>query len=161
MPTTENKALAKAGEKNSLQRLADAGEKNSVSTETLFNAANDLAVKIAGYLPAYVRLPRGYQLVIAGTERDGYDRHLAKYNTHHDIGNSIFGNPINLCDGFSYFAHADRKDAIQLAQDIASGWLEEVALFLETRAGQANEATDILRRASADVTAQKSVQTLA
>lgn len=153
--STKIKALAKAGEKNSLQRLADAGEKNSVSTEKLVNAANDLAVKIAGYLPAYVRLPRGYQLVIAGTDRDGYDRHLAKYNTHHEVGNSIFGKPINLCDGWSYFAPADRQDAIQLAKDIESGWLEEVASFLESRAGQANDATDILRHASAEVTVQK------
>lgn len=125
---------------DALKRLERAGDENSRSTEKLIAAAITLADAIESKCPAYVELPRGYEVVRLGTQDSGYSRYLAKMCTpHHEVGNAVFGVASNETDGYDYFAPASRIDALTLAKDIAEGWLVELAEFLEARAKE-NEA---------------------
>lgn len=120
---------------DALKRLERAGDESSRSTKKLVDAAITLAKAIEPMCPAYVKLPRGYEVVRLCTQDSANIRYLAKLNTpHHEFGNAVFGAASNETDGYDYFAPASRIDALTLAKDVADGWLAEVADFLLARA---------------------------
>lgn len=133
---------------DALKRLERAGDENSRSTKKLVEAAVTLADAIEPKCPAYVELPRGYEVVRLGTQDGGYSRYLAKMGAHHhEVGNAVFGRAENDTDGYDYFAPASRIDALTLAKDIAEGWLVELAEFLEARAAENGAATEKIESA--------------
>jgi hypothetical protein len=137
---------------NALKRLERAGAEDSRTTEKLRESARSLASEIEGMVPHGVKLPRGYR-VISRTCHGGasYDFLVKDYHTETE-------EYIDSGSNFDYYLNGDfdvtipgqtRKGVLQFAADIATGWLDEVAAFLEERAKKATEATATLTEAAA------------
>jgi hypothetical protein len=133
---------------DALKRLDRAGAESSRTSKKLIDAAITLANAVGEKCPTYVELPRNYQVVKLGTQDAGYNWYLAKMNTqNHEEGNAVFGNPSNYNGYWDYFGKANRADALQLAKDIAEGWLDEIGSFLEKRIAENSDATTVIETA--------------
>lgn len=112
---------------DALKRLHRLGSKDSAQTAKLKEAACILAGDIARTLE-FTRddLPRGYLL------RPGYPVLMER----------------RWADGEIYNVFDTRRAALRFAEDIANGWLDELADWLEQRTGESDGAAATLRRAA-------------
>ena len=131
---------------NALKRLERAGSEHSRTTQKLIEAADRLAEEIApmlwdiglphrGVRGKDTQLPRRY--IIGGDTRE-----LAYLRDYHDTRH--------------YLGHgkADRTTALHFAHDIATGWLGELAEWVEKQGEGNAEATAKLERAARGMEAQ-------
>ena len=119
---------------NALKRLERAGSEDSKTTQKLIGAADRLADHICGVLSDFVlgsaNLPRGYFTVQPGVIALAYqwtDKRILHYVGH---------------------CNADRETALHFAHDIATGWLDELAEWVEVQEQGNAEAAAKLRRAA-------------
>lgn len=124
---------------NSLKRLERAGSEQSRTTEKLREAARVLGEHVVSQLPADVQL---------GANVYGYyeevDRMLPR--------NIVIDRQCQL----AYWDHiigryvavdSSREMALRFAHDIADGWLNELAAWLEERAAEDAAATQTIEQA--------------
>ena len=120
---------------NALKRLERAGSEHSKTTQKLIEAAGGLAEHIgttlAGTQGGSDILPRGY-IIQAGS--------LARREAW----------------GVYYLGHdqATRESALHFAHDIATGWLDELAEWVEAQGKENTEAAAKLDRAAKGMEAQ-------
>lgn len=137
---------------DAIARLNRAGDENSRTTQKLFDAAKEVATLIENSVPINARLPRGY-VVRELRSNVGYASFLESPHCNND-GDTFF------IDGFEGYLHNDfhvrvrkpsRNIIMQFASDIADGWLDEVAAWLEDRSVKSAEATATLIAAAQKV----------
>lgn len=124
---------------SALKRLERAGSEESQTTQKLVEAARQLGEHIAplcptdatGLLAGGHDLPRGYSIGTMGMLRD-MRRVLQSLDS---MGDEV---PVD----------SDRSSALAFAADIATGWLDELASWLEARASESTDATARLERAA-------------
>ncbi len=127
---------------DSLKRLERAGSEHSRATEKLHTAARDVARLVKELVPVGVILPRGYEV----------------RRIHSNVGSDLFlvagGYWVDGCGGY---LHGDfrcpippqtREASLRFAEDIATGWLDELAEWLEQRAAEDEAATATLQAAA-------------
>ena len=127
---------------NALKRLERAGAESSITTLKLREAVRDLAAAIATDLDSIAHdcpegqyawtLPRGYTLeplrngaLLCAPTDGGTDR-------------------AELLNSTPIVVPPSRTAALQFAHDIATGWLDELAQWVEDRTEDAGEAADVL-----------------
>lgn len=127
---------------NALKRLERAGDENSRATEKLYEAAKKVAAFIEENVPAAVELPRGYKAIYVSSNIGS-----AKFLVNETKERRVW------IDGIGGYLHEDynckipaqtRTGVLDFAKDIAEGLLDEIALFLEKRAQESSEMTDVL-----------------
>lgn len=115
---------------SSLKRLERAGAEDSRATQKLCQAADVLAEHIIVLLPGGTwgenNLPRGWS-------HDG--RYLVAPRYEIEPGDSVAGIDAEGVGG------ADRQSALWLAEAIATGWLDELAEWLEAKGAESEAAT--------------------
>lgn len=126
-----------------LKRLERAGAEEGKTAGKLKSATAELASYLVDLLPAVddgddleagIRLPRGYCLDPGG-----------------DLGTGAWSE-----GGMVLSRHPEditRADALHFAHDIATGWLEELAGWLEDENAENEDAAETLHRASAALAA--------
>ncbi len=124
---------------SALKRLERAGSEDSRQTEKLCRAADTLADHITATLSSIeaeithpdvgVDLPRGWVFALA-------TRRLVAPRYQEERGDTAVGSE-----------EANRYGAMQLAEAVATGWLDELAAWLETRTAEASQAETALRDA--------------
>ena len=128
---------------NALKRLERAGDENSRTTQKMYEAANKIAEVIISSVPANVWLPRRYKVVVVNSNVTSAE-FLVKHDQH---------DKHEWIDGTGAYLHGDlrcwipgqtRTGVLDFAKDIAEGLLDEIALFLEKRAQESSEMTDVL-----------------
>jgi hypothetical protein len=124
---------------DSLKRLERAGSENSRATEKLRSAASDVAAAIEAISHDFrdVPLPRGYVVetyqgapYLMSREQNDDDYYSVRY--------AFFGRRGE---------DPTRAAILEFAADIADGWLDELAEFLESRQVESNKAAEILEAA--------------
>jgi hypothetical protein len=124
---------------DSLKRLERASSENSRATEKLRSAASDVAKAIEAISHDFrdVPLPRGYVVetyqaapYLMSREQNDNDYCLVRY--------AFYGR---------YGEDPTRAAILEFAADIADGWLDELAEFLESRQVESNKAAEILEAA--------------
>ena len=122
-----------------LKRLERAGAEQGKTAEKLKSATTELANYLVDLLPAVdygddleagIRLPRGYCIDPGGSLSTG---------AWSEGGMVLSRHPEDIT----------RTDALHLAHDIATGWLDELAAWLEDENAENENAAETLRRASA------------
>ena len=140
---------------SSLKRLERAGSESSRATQKLHEAASEVPLAVQKMVPEGVELPRGYTV----------------RRVHSNVGSECFltyyGETAEMeapddlyVDGCGGYLHGDfhcpipsqtRETSMHFARDIAEGWLDEVAAFLEQRAAKATSAAEGLNHAGKGV----------
>jgi hypothetical protein len=130
---------------DSLKRLERAGSENSRATQKLREAAMDLAATIEQMAVqgdfVNVPLPRDY--IVEG----GNQTYLMSRSQGVD---DYAGYPIRYA-----FYCGERRERptraaiLEFSADIASGWLDELAEFIESRQAQSDAAAEVLEAAKA------------
>jgi hypothetical protein len=107
---------------DALKRLERAGDEHSRATEKLRQAAYALSEHLRPLVPQREELPRGYQY-------------------HYDVLCSQVDCEVwrEVCE--------DRETALAFARNIATGWLDDLATWLEKRAAEDETATRRLENA--------------
>jgi len=141
---------------NAVKRLGRVGGEHSRATEKLHEAARTVAAVIKEQVPRHVMLPRGY--CNYGLEHwSGYDGHgqlLVKYSPKRegekpqiqfwiDSGSDWTEQTEEYQVRFNILPQS-RKGSLEFAKDVAEGLLDEIAVFLETRAQEAERAASVL-----------------
>lgn len=135
----------------SIERLQKAGEKNSHVTKKLYEAAQSVASFIEDQVPAETMLPRGY-LVREISTRVGTGKFLVMDYHEYDQEYGIDDNFVDGLGGYlyndfdCYIAKPDRNTILKFAQDISTGFLDEIADWLEKRIAEEEEAIKILEK---------------
>ena len=111
---------------NALMRLDRSGDENSAANAKLKAAAVQVAQHIAAKVGPDTALPRAYF-----TGRDG----------------KLYGCRTPEAVTLAMFDPMDINAARQLAQDVATGFLDEVSAFLEARTQEAERAAETLKGA--------------
>ncbi len=123
---------------DSLKRLERAGSKDSAQTAKLVGAVEALAAHLGAYIPEDETLPRDYRLVaytdysqpVGGAKRREW--HLQRWDYDHQ-----------RWEGTNW-----RESALLVARDVATGWLGELAAWLEERTTQDTTAVETLKSAA-------------
>jgi hypothetical protein len=135
---------------NAVKRLERAGSENSRTTQKLFGAARQVAELIEDMVPAGEELPRGYY-VKKVQSNIGYGLFLCY--------DELVENNLEITryiDGIGGYLHGDfhcwipgqdRDTVLQFAKDVATGFLDEIAEWLEKRAEENQKATEVLENA--------------
>jgi len=127
---------------DALKRLERAGSENSRATQKLRESATLVGNKISYEmgLPRGIELPRGYTILGVGEYNQPY--------LHQSVGAGEW-------DGEPQFANveegASRDVLLRFAADIAEGWLDEVAAFLEERVRESDNAVQVLANGAAQL----------
>lgn len=124
---------------DSLKRLERAGSESSRATEKLRLAARDVAEAIEAISMDFlgVVLPRGYVVEM----REGSVYLMSREQDDNDYCPTRYAF-------YSYSRTPPTRTAIlEFASDIADGWLDELATFLEARQAESIKAAEILEAA--------------
>lgn len=113
---------------DALKRLERWGSEDSKATQKLRDAASSLAAHISTLVPSDTELPRGYSARQYGNAASLY-----------------LWEPDD--NDWASVAHT-RDNALDFAEDIATGLLDELAAWLEQRTGESDGAAATLRRAA-------------
>ena len=136
---------------DSLKRLERAGQGHSKATQKLHAAAADLAYQIEQIVPEGIEMPRGYTVRYVQTGVGG----------EYFLTRAVFEDgewKEQYIDGFGGYLHGDfscwipaqtRETSLAFASDVATGWLDELAVWLESRSAEAEKAEAVLRAAKA------------
>jgi hypothetical protein len=123
---------------NSLKRLERAGSEQSRTTEKLLDAAHILSQHVVEHLPHDVQLGAnvyGDEMVERLLPRDiAIDRQRQLAYWDHMIDRYVA-------------VDSSREMALHFAHDIADGWLNELAAWLEERAAEDAAATQTIEQA--------------
>jgi hypothetical protein len=123
---------------NSLKRLERAGSEQSRTTEKLIEAARALSEHVVEHLPNDVQLGAnvyGDEMVERLLPRNiAIDRQCQLAYWDHMIGRYVA-------------VDSSREKALRFAHDIATGWLDELAEWLEKRAAEDATATATIEQA--------------
>ena len=125
---------------SAVKRLERAGSENSRATQKLFEAAREVACFIEKQVPIRVQLPRGY-----------YVRQISSNVGVEKFLSTEYGRLIDGIDGYlhgdlhRWIPGPDRATVLEFAKDIATGLLDEIADWLEARAAEAEQATEVLK----------------
>ena len=114
---------------NAVKRLERAGSESSKATKKLVEAAGvlgDWVANLKGVPGGGEALPRGYWV-----EAIGSSYKLCRPSRHYD--KCIYGDK-----------WTEREEALWLAEDVARGWLDELAAWLEKRTAEAKNAETVL-----------------
>ena len=138
---------------DSLKRLERAGSEHSRATEKLHEAVRVVARLVEEIVPDGMELPRGYQ-VRAVSSNVGTETFLTRWG----YAGEDYDEPGDAyVDGTGGYLHGDfscpipaqsRGVSLAFAHDVATGWLTELAEWLEKRAAEDAEATATLIQAS-------------
>lgn len=139
---------------NALKRLQRAGSETSQSTEKLHEAVRVLASHITRLVPDGVELPRGYRAMVVASNVGG-ETFLTLPSEDRDEWTGERG--VVYVDGLGGPLHGDfrceipaqtRKTSLAFAADVADGWLDELAAWLEARGAEDKAATERLQKAA-------------
>lgn len=131
----------------SLKRLERAGSETGKTTRKLIEAAADVALQVERIVGEAdcedVALPRGYEVL---------HHHGARHLVTPEVEEVCYGTcyPVRYTlnpGSDSPTPDANRGAALLFAKDLASGWLEELAAFLEDRAAEDKAASETLEAA--------------
>jgi hypothetical protein len=133
---------------NAVKRLERAGSENSRATQKLFEAASKVAGLVEKMAPDSVKLPRGYKVIYASANIGGC-HFLIRGDEEEENADFIDGIGEYLYGDFNCFIpNQTRRSVLKFAEDIAGGWLDEVAAFLEERAKKSDENSETLDSAN-------------
>ena len=127
-----------------LEKLISAAEKDAKVTDSLRRVACRVAAMVEERVPAEIWLPWDYEVVDVAIEGGFRSKFLVK---HHERGGEFFvdsndkGNPL-------WIPAQTKEGVLEFAQDLAGGWLDELAEFLEKRAQKAQAALSIVNDTS-------------
>jgi len=136
---------------DSLKRLERAGSENGRATKKLHEAACEVAEAIEKVVPAGVKLPRGYRKVERKSNISSSEFLVKEVRCDRDDPDDRYGWKSYYIDGTGGYLHGDfnaripaqtREGSLLFARDVAEGLLDEIAEFLEQRAGTADAAAD-------------------
>jgi hypothetical protein len=148
MENTDNSII------NSLKRLERVGSESSKATEKLKDACiemadyitslSGIADRVADIPDGLIELPRGYAVGWPGCDRrsDVY-LYSAPNSNHYGLRHAISSRDADLRGTLGL----DRYIALKFAADIASGLLDEIADWLESRTKKDNEASEQIKNA--------------
>ena len=137
--TKDEKRFAEA-----LEKLTAAAQKDARITDSVRRAACRVAAMVEERAPAGVWLPWDYEVVDTAIE-GGF---RAKFLVKHHEGNNEFFVDSDDKDNPSWIPAQTREGVMEFAQDLADGWLDELAEFLERRAQRAQDALSVLDETS-------------
>ena len=134
---------------NALKRLERVGSETSRATEKLYDACIIVANAALDSIPCheiteqsmadgyyYTGLPRGYTLHFAGCDRD-VEYHLS---WRKDPDNPCVDVNLNSREDEHEELGIRRNAALHFARDVATGWLDELAEWLEARTQKSEAA---------------------
>ena len=140
---------------DALKRLERAGSESSWATNKLREAAKELAKYVERIVPDDVDLPRGYW----ATTRSSNVGSCGFLNARSPERCEYTGDQLTeAIDGWDGYLHGDfnrpvcapsRETVLKFAADVADGWLDELAEWLEKRTAEEDAATDTLETATA------------
>ena len=126
------------------EKLVSAAEKDARVTDSLRRAACRVAAMVEERVPAGVWLPWDYEVVDSAIE-GGF---RAKFLVKHHRGENEFYVDSDDKDNPAWIPAQTREGVMEFAQDLADGWLDELAEFLEKRAQKAQAALSIVNDTS-------------
>ena len=142
---------------NALKRLERAGSEHSRATEKLHAAVRVTAAEVIRIVPEGVELPRGYRVrsIQSNVGNDYFLTYRSRDNGTWEGADETFDAYVDGCGGY---LHGDfhcpippqtRTKSLTFAKDVATGWLDELAAWLEARAAEDAAATASLEAARA------------
>lgn len=129
---------------NALMRLERAGSESSKTTEKLLSAARLVSEKIC----------QSYKLPLEASETGGFGVELPRGYILFSFSDADPNERRAICTGGVDFPDPvfdDRDSALRFAQDIATGWLDDLAAFIESQTTSDTDAADVLIAAASEL----------
>lgn len=135
---------------DALKRLERLGDEHSVATQKLITAAQELADHLCTLgLPVEEDLPRGYCVTQHRLTEGSLVLFLTRQATdpHADQFERAWLNSRDEYLGACYYGAPTRSDALAFAQDIATGWLDELADYMSRQVESCVDGTETMQEA--------------